>query len=107
MNIRLEQEMFTTQMAQFDYEVETKRIIVMMVERRQILVLGLFFCSYIRTTPPGPLRLGPIRYGFRPRAIFSNVPNYEAYGHSLDGYKREAVNRMPRFAKPKAKGKSA
>ena len=29
------------------------------------------------------------------------------YGHSLDGYKREAVNKLPRFAKPKAKGKSA
>jgi len=29
------------------------------------------------------------------------------YGHSLDGYKREAVNKLPRFAKPEAKGKSA
>ena len=29
------------------------------------------------------------------------------YGHSLDGYKRKAVNKLPRFAKPKTKGKSA
>jgi len=29
------------------------------------------------------------------------------YGHSLDGYKRQAVNKLPRFAKSRAKGKSA
>ncbi|MCP4611099.1 MAG: tyrosine-type recombinase/integrase [Planctomycetes bacterium] len=54
-----------------------------------------------------------LAHGVRPKEVQEIMRHktfaltMDRYGHLLDGHKREAVNKLPRFAKPKAKGKSA